>query len=299
MASSSDAPAPTLKLLVIGDSASGKTSLIKRFCLGDFDEDLQATVGVDFTLKEVQILGLNVRVQLWDIAGQDRSGGGTMNRVYYQGACGALIVYDITRPATFDGVAKWKADLDAKVLLEDGKSLPAVLIGNKKDLEIAIVDGDFMNRYCGESGFVTWKDTSAKDPEDTEFQSAVSVLIEEIKRHCWHIMFAAEGIASGSASLQQSRFRRHHAVDYVAVSSASSTVYVRFGFIAAQPPQCHCSALSGLQCTAAASSALQYYHHAITLPLAWLYHETSSTAAPGAAQACRAIQIWLAGGFVL
>ncbi len=62
-------------------------------------------------------------------AGQERFGN--MTRVYYKEAAGAIIVFDITRAATFDGVTKWKNDLDSKVRLTDGRSIPAVLLGNK------------------------------------------------------------------------------------------------------------------------------------------------------------------------
>lgn len=70
-----------------------------------------------------------IRLQLWDIAGQERFGN--MTRVYYKEAVGAFIVFDITRPATFEALQKWKTDLDSKVHLPDGSNIPCVLLANK------------------------------------------------------------------------------------------------------------------------------------------------------------------------
>lgn len=70
-----------------------------------------------------------VRLQLWDIAGQERFGN--MLKVYYKEAVGAFIVYDISRASTFDAVQKWKHDLDSKVQLPDGSRVPCVLLANK------------------------------------------------------------------------------------------------------------------------------------------------------------------------
>jgi GTPase SAR1 family protein len=73
-----------------------------------------------------------VSLQLWDIAGQERFGN--ITRVYYKGAIGALVVYDVTRPSTFENVKKWKQDIDNKVQLPlawGGGDIPAILLTNK------------------------------------------------------------------------------------------------------------------------------------------------------------------------
>ena len=72
------------------------------------------------------ILISNFRLQLWDIAGQERFGN--MTRVYYKEAVGAFVVFDVTRMETFAAVEKWKNDLDTKVLLPDGRPIPCVLV---------------------------------------------------------------------------------------------------------------------------------------------------------------------------
>jgi len=102
------------KVLVVGELGSGKTSIIKRYVHQFFSQHYRATIGVDFALKVLRWdSDTVVRLQLWDIAGQERFG--SMTRVYYKEAVGAFVVFDVTRSATLEAVPKWKADLDSKV----------------------------------------------------------------------------------------------------------------------------------------------------------------------------------------
>lgn len=95
-----------------------------------FSQNYRATIGVDFALKVLNWDNSTIiRLQLWDIAGQERFGN--MTRVYFKEAVGAFIVFDVTRTATFDAVSKWKQDLDSKVQLPDGNPIPCILLANK------------------------------------------------------------------------------------------------------------------------------------------------------------------------
>ncbi|XP_051866816.1 ras-related protein Rab-32-like [Pristis pectinata] len=152
------------KVLVIGELGVGKTSLIKRYIHQLFSQNYRATIGVDFALK---VLHWNsstlIRLQLWDIAGQERFGN--MTRVYYKEAVGAIVVFDVSRRSTFDAVLKWKNDLDKNVKLPNGEPIPSVLLANKCDQQWDGLENDpaTMDRYCKDNGFVTWFQTSAKD----------------------------------------------------------------------------------------------------------------------------------------
>ncbi|KAF9582904.1 rab32, member RAS oncoprotein [Lunasporangiospora selenospora] len=181
-----DTPYPTeireylYKILVIGDLGTGKTSIIKRYVHNIFSQNYKSTIGVDFALKVIQWSpDTVVRLQLWDIAGQERFGN--MTRVYYKEAVAALVVYDVTRPKTFEAVSKWKADLDSKVSLPDGEPIPVILLANKIDLQEEMsgpLDTEELDTFCDEHGFLKWFGTSAKN--NSNIDDAAQYLLEEI-----------------------------------------------------------------------------------------------------------------------
>ncbi|XP_011699024.1 PREDICTED: ras-related protein Rab-32 isoform X2 [Wasmannia auropunctata] len=167
------------KILVIGELGAGKTSIIKRYVHQFFSQHYRATIGVDFALK---VLNWDphtiIRLQLWDIAGQERFGN--MTRVYYKEAVGAFIVFDVTRSATLDAVVKWKQDLDSKVQLPDGSPIPCVLLANKCDQqkEGLVNSPAKMDEYCKEKNFSGWFETSAK--ENINIEEAAKFLVNKI-----------------------------------------------------------------------------------------------------------------------
>jgi len=170
------------KVLVVGDIGTGKTSIIKRYVHGIFSMHYKSTIGVDFALKVLEWDDrTTVRLQLWDIAGQERFGN--MTRVYYKEAVGAFVVFDVTRISTFEAVKKWKSDIDAKVQIPGtNEPIPVVLLANKIDL-VADKEGwgktkDEMDKFCQEQGFGSWYETSAK--EDIEIDTASNALVKAI-----------------------------------------------------------------------------------------------------------------------
>jgi len=170
------------KVLVVGDIGTGKTSIIKRYVHNIFSQHYKSTIGVDFALKVINWdANAIVRLQLWDIAGQERFGN--MTRVYYKEAVGAIVVFDVTRSGTFDAVQKWKNDIDCKVTLPpEDTAIPVVLIGNKIDLAKDAFQKTpaQMEKYCEENGFCGWFETSAKDNlnVDKAFRFLVGKILE-------------------------------------------------------------------------------------------------------------------------
>eukprot|EP01103_Thecamoeba_quadrilineata_P009808 TRINITY_DN1991_c0_g1_i1.p1 TRINITY_DN1991_c0_g1~~TRINITY_DN1991_c0_g1_i1.p1 ORF type:complete len:216 (-),score=47.93 TRINITY_DN1991_c0_g1_i1:118-765(-) len=168
------------KILVVGDIGTGKTSIIKRFVHNIFSIHYKSTIGVDFALKVINWDNNTViRLQLWDIAGQERFGN--MTRVYYKEAVAAFVVFDVTRSSTFDAVQKWKNDIDCKVTLPpDDRTIPVVLLANKVDLQKEAFQKTpaQMEKYCEENGFVGWFETSAKD--NINIEKAAKFLVNKI-----------------------------------------------------------------------------------------------------------------------
>ncbi|XP_029029245.1 ras-related protein Rab-38b [Betta splendens] len=165
------------KVLVIGDLGVGKTSIIRRYVHQTYSSNYRATIGVDFALKVLNWDSETVRLQLWDIAGQERFGN--MTRVYYREAMGALIVFDVTRPSTFEAVLKWKQDLDSKLMLANGQSIATVLLANKCDQGRELTsNGIKMDQFCRDHGFAGWFETSAKD--NLNINDAANFLVKHI-----------------------------------------------------------------------------------------------------------------------
>lgn len=122
--------ATTYKILIIGDSNVGKTSLLNRYCDDSFPSStLIATVGIDYKTKLIDLDNETVKLQIWDTAGQERFR--TLTNAYFRGACGAVLLYDITSRDTFSNVAGWMESIE-----EHGSSnICVAVVGHKADLE--------------------------------------------------------------------------------------------------------------------------------------------------------------------
>jgi len=179
LANSTEKNSHLYKILVIGDYAVGKTSLIKRYTEGVFTANYKLTIGVDFAVKSLKWQdGASINLQLWDIAGHERFG--CMTHVYYKYAIAALIVFDLTRPATFEAVIKWKEDLDNKVMLSTQQPVPCLLIANKCDRDDVQIDRDRLDLFCQAHGFIGWYATSAS--ENLGIEEAMNTLVSNILR---------------------------------------------------------------------------------------------------------------------
>ncbi|KAF0037930.1 hypothetical protein F2P81_010804 [Scophthalmus maximus] len=120
----------TFKVLVIGDSAVGKTCLTHRLCAGQFPSRVEATIGVDFRERLLDIGGEKIKLQLWDTAGQERFRK-SMVQHYYRNVHAVLFVYDVTCPASFSGLVSWIEECRQNSV---GQEVPRFLVGNKSDL---------------------------------------------------------------------------------------------------------------------------------------------------------------------
>ncbi|XP_029428666.1 ras-related protein Rab-18-B-like isoform X3 [Rhinatrema bivittatum] len=118
----------TLKLLLIGESGVGKSSLLLRFTDDHFDPQLGSTIGVDFKVKKLEVDGNPVKLAIWDTAGQERFR--TLTPSYYRGAQGVILVYDVTRKDTLQRLMTWLSELET---YSTKSNLVKMLVGNKID----------------------------------------------------------------------------------------------------------------------------------------------------------------------
>jgi Ras-related protein Rab-11A len=168
-----------LKLVLLGDAAVGKTSLIDMYAHHRFKEDYKPTLGVNIVVKEIDEVGAKIRLVIWDIAGQNKY---NLSRyMFFQGVVGALFVYDATREESFQNIeSKWVKDLN-----EYGdQDLIFVLIGNKIDLEdsrlVSTERGKELADRIDASDFI---ETSAKYGDNVEeaFKKLVNNVLINLK----------------------------------------------------------------------------------------------------------------------
>ncbi|XP_064630356.1 ras-related protein Rab-28-like [Lineus longissimus] len=138
-----------LKIVVIGDGASGKTSLTTRYSQQQFGKQYKQTIGLDFFLKRIVLPGgVNVALQVWDIGGQTL--GGAMLDKYIYGSHGVLLVYDITNYASFENIEDWLTRVK-EVFQVENKMPHIALLGNKSDLEhMRTVKVEKHNKFANE-----------------------------------------------------------------------------------------------------------------------------------------------------
>ncbi|XP_068867485.1 ras-related protein Rab-23 isoform X1 [Aphelocoma coerulescens] len=116
-----------IKVVVVGNGAVGKSSMIQRYCKGIFTKDYKKTIGVDFLERQIQVNGEDVRLMLWDTAGQEEFDA--ITKAYYRGAQACVLVFSTTDRESFKAIPTWKE----KVVTEVG-DIPTVLVQNKIDL---------------------------------------------------------------------------------------------------------------------------------------------------------------------
>ncbi|KAK9138574.1 hypothetical protein Sjap_009168 [Stephania japonica] len=160
------------KVVIIGDSAVGKSNLLSRYARNEFNLHSKATIGVEFQTQSMEIDGKEVKAQIWDTAGQERFRAVTS--AYYRGAVGALVVYDISRRTTFESVGRWLEELKT----HNDKTVARILVGNKCDLEnirdISVEEG----KSLAEEEGMFFMETSALN--STNVRTAFEMVIKDI-----------------------------------------------------------------------------------------------------------------------
>ncbi|MHA1996124.1 MAG: Rab family GTPase [Candidatus Hodarchaeales archaeon] len=145
-----------MKIVLVGNSGAGKTSYLQNFCPKSFDPHYAATIGADFCLTDRVLRNLSIKFQIWDLVPLAKEG--TIRSVFYYGALGAIVMFDVTDPESFAACDFW---IEA-IFKHNGKGvIPIILAGNKIDLRDSVDSADSLN-FVSDSQALEFCDTLSK-----------------------------------------------------------------------------------------------------------------------------------------
>ncbi|KAK9678699.1 hypothetical protein RND81_11G227900 [Saponaria officinalis] len=158
-----------LKVIVLGNSGVGKTSLINRYVHQKFNQQFKPTIGADFVTRELQVEGKLVSLQIWDTAGQERFH--SLGPAFFRGADSCVLVYDVNVQGTFDALQAWRDDFIKQTDISDPARFPFVVIGNKIDVDggaSRAVSNKRAKEWCTSIGDVPYFETSALENQNVD-----------------------------------------------------------------------------------------------------------------------------------
>nr|XP_009481105.1 PREDICTED: ras-related protein Rab-7a isoform X1 [Pelecanus crispus] len=171
-----------LKVIILGDSGVGKTSLMNQYVNKKFSNQYKATIGADFLTKEVMVDDRLVTMQIWDTAGQERFQ--SLGVAFYRGADCCVLVFDVTAPNTFKTLDSWRDEFLIQASPRDPENFPFVVLGNKIDLENRQVTTKRAQAWCYSKNNIPYFETSAKEAINVEqaFQTIARNALKQVGR---------------------------------------------------------------------------------------------------------------------
>eukprot|EP00698_Gefionella_okellyi_P016711 TRINITY_DN479_c0_g1_i2.p1 TRINITY_DN479_c0_g1~~TRINITY_DN479_c0_g1_i2.p1 ORF type:complete len:201 (+),score=13.06 TRINITY_DN479_c0_g1_i2:43-645(+) len=167
------------KLLLVGDSAVGKSSLVLRFVDDTFEEDTAATIGLDFKVTFLKLQKKRVKLTIWDTGGQERFR--TLTSSYYRNAQGIILVYDVSRPETFKNVEAWLEEVETYCPTKD---VVKMLVANKIDRSDRVISREQGTVFARQHGML-FIETSAKTRDGVRqaFEELVQKIVDTPDLH--------------------------------------------------------------------------------------------------------------------
>jgi len=168
-----------LKVIILGDSGVGKTSLMNQYVSRKFSSHYKATIGADFLTKEVMVDEKLVTMQIWDTAGQERFQ--SLGVAFYRGADCCVLVFDVNVAKSFEHIDNWKEEFLSQAAPRNKDTFPFVLIGNKIDLENRAITQKRAQGWCQANGNIPYFETSAKEAinVDQAFQTIAKNALQQ------------------------------------------------------------------------------------------------------------------------
>merc|ERR1712151_989231 len=155
-----------LKVIILGDSGVGKTSLMNQYVNKKFSNQYKATIGADFLTKEILVEDRLVTMQIWDTAGQERFQ--SLGVAFYRGADSCVLVFDVNVAKTFENLDSWRDEFLIQASPRDPDNFPFIVIGNKVDLDARVVSQKRALAWCQAKGAIPYFETSAKEAVNVE-----------------------------------------------------------------------------------------------------------------------------------
>ncbi|XP_010570303.1 PREDICTED: ras-related protein Rab-7a isoform X1 [Haliaeetus leucocephalus] len=192
-----------LKVIILGDSGVGKTSLMNQYVNKKFSNQYKATIGADFLTKEVMVDDRLVTMQIWDTAGQERFQ--SLGVAFYRGADCCVLVFDVTAPNTFKTLDSWRDEFLIQASPRDPENFPFVVLGNKIDLENRQVTTKRAQAWCYSKNNIPYFETSAKEAINVEqaFQTIARNALKQVGRglvvalcQCWSCLLSSAVVGS-------------------------------------------------------------------------------------------------------
>jgi Ras-related protein Rab-2A len=182
-----------LKYIIIGDSSVGKSNILLRYSQDRFSDEYQATIGVEFGAKNIEINNKIYRVQIWDTAGQENFR--SITRAYYKNSVCAFVVYDISNRESFDNAQNWIEDCKT----QSPKTIFLVLVGNKCDLESSRQVNYDEGMQLANNYKMLFYETSAKTGLNINeiFNKSVESIAEKINQGYYDLESDSSGIKVG------------------------------------------------------------------------------------------------------
>jgi Ras-related protein Rab-7A len=158
-----------LKVIILGDSGVGKTSLMNQYVQKKFSKEYKATIGADFLTKELEVDDKTVTMQIWDTAGQERFQ--SLGVAFYRGADCCVLVHDVNNAKSFEALDNWRDEFLIQASPQDPENFPFMLLGNKVDVDggnARTVSKKKAEAWALSKGGLPYFETSAKEDVNVE-----------------------------------------------------------------------------------------------------------------------------------
>eukprot|EP00386_Alphamonas_edax_P002241 GDKI01006728.1.p1 GENE.GDKI01006728.1~~GDKI01006728.1.p1 ORF type:complete len:213 (+),score=73.72 GDKI01006728.1:75-713(+) len=192
-----------LKVIILGDSGVGKTSLMNQYVNKKFSNQYKATIGADFMTKEVTIDDKQVTLQIWDTAGQERFQ--SLGVAFYRGADCCVLCYDLTQQKSFESLESWRDEFLVQASPRDAENFPFVVLGNKLDAaeKNRKVTTQRAQQWCTSKNKIPYFETSAKSSTnvDAAFQEIARRALKATQQESETPLYMPETVNLNSAPL--------------------------------------------------------------------------------------------------